>query len=224
MFWPGSAGCPLADTSETRTVDLHMLPSWHKYKFEQTEDNDSTHANESQSIDSIMADLSINNPNKAHIPAIVQEHTRGLHFLLSTLTTHVLDSISMDRIVFYYMPTLRADACVCSWSSLDLKLYVNVLVFHQQQGISQEEHDGMIVRRSRRIWRYWLQRVCMALAKKSSSTLASDKTENDSRMPQESKQSELSNENDANHQLATGLYNNQIRTRFRALAQQLSLQ
>lgn len=89
----------------------------------------------------------------------------------------------------YYMTSIRADAAVCSRSSIDGKLYFNLIVFQQQQAFDPSR--GELVRDIKRTWQYWVQRAATAVA--------------------------VSAEGDSKRQ-PTGLYDKAVRARFKSLA------
>lgn len=80
--------------------------------------------------------------------------------LLHTVVVRLLQR-DMADVVIYYQVTMRADVCICSRSKEDGRLYCNLMAFHQQQACDAETGE---LQHSRRLWRYWTQRVAMALA------------------------------------------------------------
>ena len=91
----------------------------------------------------------------------------------------------LDSIRLYYMVTIRADACVCQRSQADGFIYINVMVFQQQDAYDSRTLE---ITGGRRVWQYWLQRVAMVSVKEGR---------------------------------PTGLYDPEIRHKFRAFAEAL---
>ena len=189
-----------------KSVDLHLSPQF-RNKNAASNNNSSSSSSSNSS----------NNSNSSSgveedfiVPDAVRQHTRGLYSIISTLTTHVLPFISLDSVVFYYMPTLRADATVCTRSSKDGRIYVNVLVLQQQQGCEQASCEP---KRLRRVWRYWTQRLAMADNGDVSAVPLSARAAADS----------TTNSGGGGRVRPTGLYDADVRRRFNALAQRLQL-
>lgn len=99
------------------------------------------------------------------LSATVRRHAVVFYGLLSRVLGEFLQRprVLQDMRV-YYMATIRADACVCSRSAEDGRVYFNLLAFQQQQPLAKghEGHEGHVL--PRRVWQYWLQRAAMVLA------------------------------------------------------------